>query len=112
MGRRFYILGALVGTFVPWIFFTRFITIEGLNIQLFIQQLFGSAPAAGFSSDVLISLFVFWVWSFFDARDIGINRWWWTVPAGLAVGLSLAMPLYFILRQTARHRNTQAGKSS
>lgn len=98
MGRQFYILCALVGTFVPWIFFARFLATDGFNLAGFIQQLFTTMPAAGFSSDVLISLLIFWVWSFFDAKERSIKLWWLTIPAGFFVGLSLAMPLYFVLR--------------
>lgn len=105
MNRQFYILGALVGTFIPWISFGRFFATEGGNIPLFIEQLFSTLPAAGFTSDILITVIIFWIWSFFDAREHQIKLWWLTIPAVLAVGMSLAMPLYFALRLSARAKS-------
>ncbi len=96
--KRFYLLMAILGTVIPWIFFTRFIGVEGFDIPLFARSLFVNGAAAGFSADLLLSLLTFWVWSFADSRKKGVNLWWLVIPAGLTVGLSLAMPLYLYLR--------------
>jgi hypothetical protein len=50
---------------------------------------------------VLISLLVFWVWSYTDSRARGVRRWWLVIPASFAVGLSLTLPLYLYLREDA-----------
>jgi hypothetical protein len=65
---------------------------------LFIQSLFVNGAAGGFAVDVLISILVFWVWSYADARQHQIKNWWVVLPAGFMVGLSLALPLYLYLR--------------
>ncbi len=96
--RRFYLMMAIAGTIVPWIFFAGFFGGEGFNIPLFIRSLFANGAAGGFSADILISVVVFWVWSYADAQQKGIRNWWWVLPASMTVGLSLAMPLYFYLR--------------
>jgi hypothetical protein len=44
--------------------------------------------------DLLLSIKIFWFWSFFDARERGIKRWWLVLLAASFVGLSLALPLY------------------
>ena len=101
MRKRFYLFGAIAGTVIPWWFFGNFIVAEGLNIPLFVSKLFASNPAAGFSADVLISAVVFWVWSYRDAQQHQVKRWWLLVPSTLTVGLSLALPLYLYLREDA-----------
>lgn len=100
--KRLYLSAAILGTLMPWTFFGSFIAAHGLDVPLFIRSLFANNAAGGFSADVLISICVFWVWSWKDARDQGVARWWWVIPAGWCVGLSLAMPLYFWLREGAR----------
>ena len=97
--RPLYALAALVGTAVPWLFFGSFFAANGFDIPGFLSGLFANGAAAGFSVDVLISIAVFWLWSFGDARRHAITRWWLTLPAGLSVGLSLALPLYLWLRE-------------
>jgi hypothetical protein len=96
--KIFYLVCAVIGTVVPWLFFASFFAQEGFNIPLFIQSLFVNGAAGGFAADVLISILVFWVWSYADARQNQIKNWWVVLPAGFMVGLSLALPLYLYLR--------------
>lgn len=96
--RSFYLCAAIVGTVVPWAFFASHFAASGFSIAAFIQALFANGAAAGFSIDVLISIVVFWVWAWHDARQLRVVHWWLIFPAGVTVGLSLAMPLYFFLR--------------
>ena len=99
--RWFYLAAAVAGTVIPWFFFIGFIGAHGVNIPLFIQDLFANNASGGFSADLLISLMVFWVWSYADAKREGVGHWWVLLPAGFLVGLSLVMPLYFYMREGA-----------
>ena len=47
--RTFYLIGAILGFILPYIFFIQFLTENGLNLALFVQQMFTS-PIAGFFS--------------------------------------------------------------
>ena len=96
--RHFYLLMCGVGTLVPWLFFGRFFALNGIGLPAFVRGLFSNGAAGGFSADVLISLIVFWVWSWHDARQNGVARWWLVLPASATVGLSLALPLSLDLR--------------
>ena len=93
---------AVIGTVVPWLFFGSFIETNGVDVGRFIGSLFVNGAAGGFSADVLISLFVFWLWSYADSRKHGVTKWWLVLPAGFGVGLSLALPLYLYFREDAR----------
>ncbi|MEO3476916.1 DUF2834 domain-containing protein [Phaeobacter sp. CAU 1743] len=97
--RTFYAVSAIIGTLVPWLFFGSFFALNGIDIPAFLRGLFANGAAAGFSADVLLSILVFWVWSWRDARDLGLRRWWLLLPAGCTVGLSLALPLYLWMRE-------------
>ena len=96
--RRVWLTAAVIGPVVPWFFFGRFFATEGLNLSLFVEQLFVTDPASGFVADVLISIGAFWAWSFVDSRRNGVRHWWLVIPAGMTVGLSLALPLCFFVR--------------
>ncbi|MBC8717169.1 DUF2834 domain-containing protein [Ochrobactrum sp. Marseille-Q0166] len=97
--KNFYLAMSVVGTFIPWIFFGSFFSQHGLDIWLFLQSLFVNGAAAGFSADVLITILVFWVWSWRDAAKHNVAQWWLIFPASFCVGLSLAFPLYLYLRE-------------
>ena len=96
--RNFYLLSAAVGTLVPWYFFGSFFALNGFDIPAFVKGLFANGAAAGFSVDVLISILVFWAWSYFDAKERELQNWWLVLPTGCTVGLSLALPLYLYIR--------------
>ena len=97
--KNFYLAMAVVGTVVPWLFFGSFFALNGLDIPLFLKSLFVNGAAGGFSADVLITIVIFWVWSWRDATRHRIARWWLVLPASFCVGLSLALPLYLYLRE-------------
>lgn len=73
--RTFYLLAALVGTLVPWLFFGSFFAQHGPDLPLFLKSLFANGAAGGFSVDVMISILVFWVWSWRDARQHLVAGW-------------------------------------
>ena len=98
MLKKFYLVCAIIGTIVPWFFFAQFFTWQGFNIALFVQSLFVNGAAAGFVADVLISIVVFLVWSYDDAKTLGVPRWWVVLLASFVVGLSLSLPLYLYMR--------------
>lgn len=102
--KTLYFVAAIAGTLLPWAFFSGFIATFGVDLPLFIAQVFATGPATGFTLDLLISCAVFWVWSYRDARELGIAGWWLTVPAIWLVGLSLGLPLYLWLRERALER--------
>ncbi len=100
--KRVYLAFAVVGTVVPWLFFASFFARHGIDPPAFLGGLFVNGAAGGFTADVLISILVFWLWSYLDAAREGVRHWWWVLPAGCLVGLSLALPLYLYLREDRR----------
>lgn len=66
---------AIVGTLIPWLFLGAFFLVEGLNVPFFVQFLFVNGAATGFSANVVITIIVFWVWSWNDAAKNGVASW-------------------------------------
>ena len=97
--KTFYLAMAIVGPVLPWIFFGAFFAEYGLDLPRFIRSVFANGAASGFAVDILISIVIFWVWSWRDAAANGVKRWWLVLPASFLVGLSLALPLYLYLRE-------------
>jgi len=93
---------AIAGTVIPWLFFSSYFAANGFQPMGFLADLFVNGAAGGFSADVLISIAVFWVWSYSDAKENGVANWWLVLPAGFCVGLSLALPLYLYFRSGHR----------
>ena len=96
--KLFYVLMTILGVVIPWYFFGQFFAQNGLDISAFWAGLFVNGAAGGFSADIFLTATVFWVWSYRDARAIKVTAWWTVIPATFFVGLSLALPLYLLLR--------------
>ncbi len=96
--KNIYLLLAVVGAVVPYVFFTAFVASEGLDLGAFVSALFVNGAAGGFSADLLITSFVFWLWSYHDARQLEISNWWLIPIINLMIGLSAALPFYLYLR--------------
>jgi hypothetical protein len=101
---RIYLIVAVLGTVIVWWFFGSYFVAHGPDVAGFIGSLFVTAPGTGFSLDLLMSIGLFWVWSLIDARRNGVAHWWVVLPTASFVGLILAMPLYFYLRERANAR--------
>ncbi|MCM2257579.1 MAG: DUF2834 domain-containing protein [Vicinamibacteria bacterium] len=98
---------AVVGSVVPWLFFFRYFRAEGFPGD-FAGALFVNGAAGGFSADLLISSFVFWLFLFPEARRAGVARPWLYVTLNLGVGLSCALPAFLYARQRALDATTEA----
>lgn len=96
---------ALLGTVIPWIFFGEFFLASGFDLFLFAVSLFPNGAAGGFSADVVISILVFWVWSYQDAKHGYLHEWWIGVAGSFLAGLSLALPLYLFMKEGRKEKS-------
>jgi len=72
--------------------------IHGANFSLFLEEIFATRISSFFAADLIVASVIFLVWSFRDARERKIGGWWVVLLSNLVVGLSLALPLYFLKR--------------
>lgn len=95
-----YLVLAVAGALVPWLFFAGFFAREGLAGD-FVGALFVNGAAGGITADLVISSGVFWVFCFHEGRRRGVGRLWLYVLVNLVVGLSCALPLFLWARERA-----------
>lgn len=103
--KNIYLLLAILGAIIPYIFFFNFIELEGVNIPLFIESLFVNGAAGGFSADLLFTSFVFWFFMFNETKKLNMPRPYIFIILNLAIGLSCALPAYLYAR-TKNQNNT------
>ena len=95
MSRKKLYLGlAFAGAIVPYIYFIQHFTNVGFGLGDFTSALFANPAAGGFTADLLITSFVFWI-AMFHRRSLGKGP----KPAlfiilNLTIGLSCALPAY------------------
>ncbi len=97
--KKIYLTLAIVGAVIPYVFFFQFIKVEGLNIPLFINSLFVNGAAGGFSADLLLSSFIFWLFMFQQLRKDNNPKPYLFIVLNLTIGLSCALPAYLYARE-------------
>ncbi len=96
--KRIYLLLAIAGAIVPYIFFGRFIMLNGLDVVALFRLPFANLPAAGFTADLFISSFIFWLMMFADRKEGRGPNPLIFIALNLLIGLSCALPAYLYAR--------------
>jgi hypothetical protein len=92
--KNVYLMLAIVGGVVPYIFFAQHFSSEGFGLGGFVQALFANPAAGGFTADLLLTSFIFWLYMFNQrGRENGPAPWLF-VLLNLSIGLSCAFPAY------------------
>jgi hypothetical protein len=95
-----YLLFFIIGTAVPLYFIVGFIQENGgVDLSVFVNQLFASKASSTFASDLLICSFVFWVFLIFDKKTKNAPHFMVFILINLTIGLSSALPLYLFFKE-------------
>jgi len=97
-----YLVLCVLGTVLPLWYFVPFLLHNGLNLPLFVHQLFANQISSFFAMDVLVSVITLWS---FVRRDKDRPKGWISalpLVASLVVGGSLGWPLYLYLRDARK----------
>jgi hypothetical protein len=98
-----YIVLCLFGLVLPYSQFIPWLAEHGLNVNLFLSELFENRISAFFAIDVLLSAVVLVVFiNSENARACGLGNWL-PIIALLSVGVCLALPLFLYLRERELH---------
>ena len=101
--KNLYLILAIVGAVVPYLFFFPFFAASGIDLPAFLGALFAKGAAAGFTADLLITSLVFWIYIF--SREAGPRPWPFVV-LNLTIGLSFALPAYLYASLRAAEAET------
>ena len=96
--RFVYLLLCIAGTALPLAQFVPWLSANGLNVPLLLQQATSSSIAAFAWTDVLISGFATIALICTEGRRLRMRRLWLPL-ASILVGPSLALPLFLLLRE-------------
>ena len=94
-----YLIAAILGTVLPLLQFIPFLSTNGFDMPLFFRQLFQNHVSAFFGMDVIVSSFVLWLFVFTEGRRRSMRNLWLYILCNLAVGVSLALPLFLFFRE-------------
>jgi hypothetical protein len=94
-----YLFLCVLGTILPCSQFIPFLAENGLDIRLFIEQLFANRISGFFGMDVIVSSLVLWAFVFTEGRRRRMKHLWVYIACNLTVGVSLGLPLFLYMRE-------------
>ena len=92
--KKIYLLLAIGGAIVPYIFFIQHFADAGFGLDDFLNALFVNGASGGFTADLLISSLVFWIFMIARSTDGEGPKPFWFIMINLTIGLSCALPAY------------------
>jgi hypothetical protein len=101
----FCVLGVVLpySQFVPWV-----IAQHGVPLGLFLRELFANRIGGFFGMDVLVSAVVLIFFLRREGKRLGVRHLWLPIVGTLTVGVSLGLPLFLYLRETALEKPNAA----
>lgn len=97
---RWFYLGAMVaGTLLPLSQFLPWLSEHGLDIPLFISELFSTRIGGFFGWDVIISALVLIPFILIEGKRLAMERLWMPVVGTFLVGVSCGLPMFLYLRE-------------
>ena len=97
--KTIYLVLCVLGTALPLSQLLPFLFEHGLDMRLFVEQLFANRISAFFGWDVIVSSLVLWTFVIVEGRRARIKTLWAPIAANLAVGVSLGLPLFLYMRE-------------
>jgi hypothetical protein len=98
MARAYFWL-CVIGTVLPLGAFLPWLGEHGLDLPLFFAELFSTRIGAFAGWDVIVSAAALFVFVAVEGGRLKVRPLWAPVVATLAVGVSLGLPLFLLLRE-------------
>ena len=108
-----YGITAVVGVILTWYYNILFITEhDGFSLSQFLQATNANAAASSISKDILVTVFAFLFWSYFEARELKMRHWWLYVVATFVIALAFTFPLFLLMRERKLASNLRDAAAS
>jgi len=104
--RHFYLVCCVLGLVLPYSQFVPWLLEHGLNITLFLRELFANRISAFFAIDVIVSAIVLLWFIQNEGKRLRVGLLWLPTVGTLIVGVSFGLPLFLFLREVTLDRTT------
>jgi len=100
MNRKiFYLVLCVLGFALPYSQFVPWVIEHGLNMRLFVQQLFANRIGGFFGMDVFVSAVTLIGFMRSEGARLKMRALWLPIVSVLLVGVSLGFPLFLYFRE-------------
>ena len=105
--RHLYLVFAVLGLILPyWQFVPWVVEHHGVNMAIFLRELFANRISAFFAMDVVVAAVVLILFIQAEGKRLGMRLLWLPTLGTLLVGVSFGLPVFLYLRQFQVDRTT------
>ena len=97
---------SVLGLLLPYSQFVPWLLEHGLDLTLFLRELFANRISAFFAIDVIVSAVVLIWFIQTEGKRLRVGLFWLPTLGTLVVGVSFGFPLFLFLRQLTLDRRT------
>ncbi len=97
--KTIYIILCILGFVLPYSQFIPFLLENGLDLNLFFQELFINKISSFFAMDLIVSSLVLWTFVFWEGSRLKMGYLWVYIVGNLTIGVSFALPLFLLMRE-------------
>lgn len=92
---------AAIGLVATWYFNLRFMAESGgaFSAVEFVRAGYANSASSSLSNDLLVGTVAFTIWSFAEARRLGLRHWWIYPVLTFGVAFAFAFPLFLFVRE-------------
>lgn len=102
--KTVYLVLCVLGFALPYSQFVPWVMEHGLNMRLFVQELFANRIGGFFCMDVLVSAVALIGFIRGEGARVKMRGQWIPIASVLLVGVSLGLPLFLYLREREMDR--------
>ncbi|OKH37045.1 hypothetical protein NIES2119_14590 [[Phormidium ambiguum] IAM M-71] len=99
-----YLTLCILGTILPYSQFIPFLMEHGFDFQLFYEELFINRISSFFAMDLIVTSVILWIFIFVEGRRLEMKNLWIYIVSNLLVGVSLALPLFLLMRERKQQK--------
>ncbi|MDY6938596.1 MAG: DUF2834 domain-containing protein [Cyanobacteriota bacterium] len=99
MIRGIYLVLCAIGLILPYSQFVPFLWENGLDIPLFLEQLFANRISSFFGWDVIVSSLVLLAFILSEGLRLRMQNLWVAIAGSFFVGVSFSLPLFLLMRE-------------
>ena len=96
-----YAVLVVVGFVATWYFNLQFMEESGgtFSVAEFVAACYANSASSSISNDIAVASLAFTVWSFYEARRLGMRNWWAYVVLTFAIAFACSYPLFLLVRE-------------
>jgi hypothetical protein len=97
--RHAYAALCVIGAVLPWTQAVPWLATHGIDVPLFLRDLFANGIAGAFALDIIVSAVVVCAFVLIEGKRVNVRNLWAPIVGTIIVGVCFGLPLFLYMRE-------------